>query len=710
MGKAEEKWISVYRTDPGPIKWEKIPNELEKNNLSNAWFTVQEDSIHIQTMTFCFWSIFFCGGTRRNRAIVFANKPNPGSDLIYLRFYTYSDNEDSRRRVENREKLYSDSSRPSKEKPFKVYDHSKKIIVRLEDLKEGWELDKTTDGEKVVCARAYGGRLRSQIPDTCAFAVKPVKGPLVNGFCCNIKFQQEDSDAKHIIYVNPGFTPVKVESLHEPCKIQVKEADPQVEGYFDSSSGVLSAAPDSYPASDSADSEVTNTTVLCEDQVGLKDHKEGDCSPNSSPTVPVLKYINQVEGHFSSSGGELSAAPDSEVKIVIGNGAVGDNQLVFLREVDDETKLLQNIPVGPDETLISPVIECGPDDISLSKPLKIIVPHCLEMGEVEKEWISVYRTDPGCIKWENIPNEVEKDDLSKAWFTAKEDSIHIMTMKFCYWCIFCRGGTRRKRARVFANKPDPNCDLIYLRFYVYGDNENSRKRVEKQEKRYTETSRPSIEKPFKMYNNSKKIIVRVDDLKEGWELDTTTDGEKELLCHSFRSKDSCDFQVKPIAGGVGTEAFSCNIKFKQEGREAEHTFCVSPGFELVERPTPGQITEESSDLQVTSTPRTHLNSVAGCSTSSAPDESDTNNLEEQSKPPKEKPGLGDYRNVCSHYDIDRDTVTTDFKDHEAGPTGALLEYLAAKHPQLTIAEFASVVRETTKREDVSKLLEEYDKL
>lgn len=210
----------------------------------------------------------------------------------------------------------------------------------------------------------------------------------MNGFCCNIKFQQEDSDAKHIIYVNPGFTPLKV-----------KEADPQVEGYFDSSSGMQSATPDSYPASDSADSEVTNTTILCEEQVGLKDHKEGDCSPNSSPTVPVLKYINQVEGHLSSSGGELSAAPDSEVKIVIGNGAVGDKQLVFLREVDDETKLLQNIPVGPDETLISPVIECGPDDISLSKPLKIIVPHCLEMGEVEKEWISVYRTDPGKEKF-----------------------------------------------------------------------------------------------------------------------------------------------------------------------------------------------------------------------------------------------------------------------------------------------------------------------
>lgn len=34
--------------------------------------------------------------------------------------------------------------------------------------------------------------------------------------------------------------------------------------------------------------------------------------------------------------------------------------------------------------------------------------------------------------------------------------------------------------------------------------------------------------------------------------------------------------------------------------------------------------------------------------------------------------------------------------------------LAASHEQLTIAEFASVIRKDAKRGDVAKLLEEYD--
>ena len=58
---------------------------------------VEKDFIRIKTKTFCLWSIFACGGPKRKRATVFASRPDPRSDLIYLRFYIYSDNGDSKR-------------------------------------------------------------------------------------------------------------------------------------------------------------------------------------------------------------------------------------------------------------------------------------------------------------------------------------------------------------------------------------------------------------------------------------------------------------------------------------------------------------------------------------------------------------------------------------------------------------------------------------
>jgi len=81
----------------GISNWERVPNESEKVSQSQAFFTVKEDAIHIKTATFSLWSILACGGPRRKIATAFASRPDPRSDLIYLRFYVYSDNQDSKR-------------------------------------------------------------------------------------------------------------------------------------------------------------------------------------------------------------------------------------------------------------------------------------------------------------------------------------------------------------------------------------------------------------------------------------------------------------------------------------------------------------------------------------------------------------------------------------------------------------------------------------
>jgi len=57
--------------------------------------------------------------------------------------------------------------------------------------------------------RATGNGFRSK--NACEFAVKPENGRDVNEFSCMVKFNQEDDDREYSIYLNPGFTPLKVE-------------------------------------------------------------------------------------------------------------------------------------------------------------------------------------------------------------------------------------------------------------------------------------------------------------------------------------------------------------------------------------------------------------------------------------------------------------------------------------------------------------------
>ena len=94
---SHDSLIAMFNFLKDPMKWERVPSEKEKTCHSKAWFTVKKDTIHIKTKTFSFWSVFCCGGPKRKRATVFVSKPNPGRNLLHLRFYIYSDNEDSRK-------------------------------------------------------------------------------------------------------------------------------------------------------------------------------------------------------------------------------------------------------------------------------------------------------------------------------------------------------------------------------------------------------------------------------------------------------------------------------------------------------------------------------------------------------------------------------------------------------------------------------------
>ena len=94
---SDDSFLAMFNFLKGPMNWEKVPSEREKACHSKAWFTVKKDTVHIKTKTFSFWSVFCCGGPKRKRATVFVSKPNPGRNLLHLRFYIYSDNEDSRK-------------------------------------------------------------------------------------------------------------------------------------------------------------------------------------------------------------------------------------------------------------------------------------------------------------------------------------------------------------------------------------------------------------------------------------------------------------------------------------------------------------------------------------------------------------------------------------------------------------------------------------
>ena len=72
------------------------------------------------------------------------------------------------------------------------------------------------------------------------------------------------------------------------------------------------------------------------------------------------------------------------------------------------------------------------------------------------------------------------------------------------------------------------------------------------------------------------------------------------------------------------------------------------------------------------------------------------------------PGLGHYRAVAQYYGFSYYKIVSVLEKQPGGPSRALMESLQANKPDLTVAEFASVVRKEANRNDVVKRLEEYD--
>lgn len=60
------------------------------------------------------------------------------------------------------------------------------------------------------------------------------------------------------------------------------------------------------------------------------------------------------------------------------------------------------------------------------------------------------------------------------------------------------------------------------------------KRVELKDKERFPGSKPAREKPFRMYNDSKVITVKLTNLEEGWKFDKTND--TQVNCNFYFKK------------------------------------------------------------------------------------------------------------------------------------------------------------------------------
>ena len=71
-------------------------------------------------------------------------------------------------------------------------------------------------------------------------------------------------------------------------------------------------------------------------------------------------------------------------------------------------------------------------------------------------------------------------------------------------------------------------------------------------------------------------------------------------------------------------------------------------------------------------------------------------------------GAGHYEVIGKYFGFTIYTIRSKFEKSYCGPSGAMIEAIATRQPELTVESFAVVVEEQAGRSDVALLLRKYD--
>ena len=73
-------------------------------------------------------------------------------------------------------------------------------------------------------------------------------------------------------------------------------------------------------------------------------------------------------------------------------------------------------------------------------------------------------------------------------------------------------------------------------------------------------------------------------------------------------------------------------------------------------------------------------------------------------------GAGHYEVVAKYFGFNIYDIRSSFEKSVGGPSGAMIDAIIARQPELTVEEFARVVEQKARRKDVADLLRKYDSL
>lgn len=273
-------------------------------------------------------------------------------------------------------------------------------------------------------------------------------------------------------------------------------------------------------------------------------------------------------GTFTHTGGRLCLT-ESGVSLTIPEGAIrkGQNEDVFLavcRDDKDRPKLTDK------QTILSPVILCGPASVMLKKPVVISFQHCANMRQ--GAWIlSVYNCDTPIEEasyWTKTVTLGQETINTPIYTQLDPNHCHIMTEQLQRYTLIGEsvpGGRAIKILRLVAFAPAMPPSMDYsIRVYVVEDTQDALEGVIQVERKLGGCL---LDKPKQIpfQDGGNNLCLTIEELSQGWRSKLAANYQEIPFRHIWSGNQNnlhCSFSLELL--DRSQHMISCKIQVYQK--------------------------------------------------------------------------------------------------------------------------------------------------